>query len=79
MKIEDDFFCQRKKSCGGGHRLHGVVEDPLGGVQFLYQLLSVLKLAFEAPDLWVREVVPGMPAVPAVRPWSKVALAAVGL
>ena len=71
-------FCQRKKDCDGGHRLLGVVLCPLGGEQLLNQLLSVPKLALEAPDHWVQEVVPGVPAVPAVHPGSKVALATVG-
>ena len=65
-----------KKNCDGGHRLLGVGLYPLGGAQLLDQLLSVLKLAPEAPDHWVQEVVPGVPAVPAVHPGSKVDLAA---
>ena len=62
--------------CDGGHRLLGFVLYPLGGTQLLDQLLSVLKLALEAPDHGVQEVVSGVPAVPAVHPRSKVALAA---
>ena len=61
-----------------GHRLLGGVMYPLGGAQLLDQLLSILKLALEAPDHGVQEVVQGVPAVPAVHPRSNVALATVG-
>ena len=47
--------------CTGGHRLLGGVLYPLGGAQLLDQLLSVLKLALEAPDHGVQKVVPGVP------------------
>ena len=66
------------KNCDGGYRLLGVVLYSLGGAQLLDQLLSVLKLALEAPDHGVQGVVPGVPAVPAVPHRSKIALATVG-
>ena len=66
-----------KKNCDGGHRLLGVGLYPLGGAQLLNQLLSVPKLALEAPDHWVQEVVPGVPAVPTVCPRTNIAQATI--
>jgi hypothetical protein len=48
--------------CDGGYKLLGVGLGPLGGFQFLDELLGVLKLALKAPDHGVQGVVPAVPA-----------------